>query len=103
MLFASPQEQGAVMHIGISHDRFKVRYTRIVQASPALLDEATGGALGCGQASFDEQIDHGYPGRQAHLGNGGFWYPRKFTCPPKQRMGRVSRLARLVLTVRQLG
>src|SRR5689334_16954353 len=73
-----------------------------IQTGSTLLDEATGGALGDRQASFDEQIDHWYPSRQAHLGNGGFWHPCKFTCPLKQRMGCVSRLAGLVLTVRQL-
>src|SRR5262247_3417466 len=73
-----------------------------IQTGSALLDEATGCAFGGGQARFDEQIDHWYPSRQAHLGNGGFWYSCQFTCALKERMGCILRLVRLVLTVRQL-
>src|SRR5215831_12778691 len=73
-----------------------------VQTGSTLLDEATGGTFGGGQASFDEQIDHWYPSCQAHLGNGGFWHSCQFTCALKERMGCVSCLVRLVLTVRQL-
>src|SRR5438309_5806412 len=84
-----------------------------IEAGSALLDETTGGALGGSQASFDEQIDHWYPSRQAYLGHGSFWYPDKFTwqdtlrpglapLPLKQRMGGVSCLVGFVLTVRQL-
>src|SRR5215468_10357023 len=73
-----------------------------VQTGSTLLDEATGGTFGGGQASFDEQIDHWYPSRQAHLGNSGCWHSCQFTCALKERMGCVSRLVCLVLTVCQL-
>src|SRR6516164_9289563 len=90
-----------------------MRQATPIQTGSALLDEATGCAFGGGEASFDEQIDHWYPSRQAHLGDGGFWYSGQFTCqdtlrpglaplPLKERMGCVSRLVRLVLPVGQL-